>query len=471
MKKLLLITATVFLIQTSNAQTTIDYFGQTPPGDKAIKFAPDIISLSNRGEYSILFSPDGTECFYSVYIGNVNKIYYTKRINKSWTEKVEFPYSVSFFSKDGNTLYIDKDNDIWTIERTAGGWGEPQSLPALINTSSFESGYTETNDSVAYIYSNRPGGVGKDYEIWRIPRINGKYQKTENLGSLVNSTPRNVTPCIAPDVSYLIFTQSDGTYEHLCISFNKGNAGWTKPVDMDKSGAGINKLFQNSPTLSPDGKYLFYNCHSSEDVSVSDIYWVSTNVLVGLKKYVFAPKKTKQIPNMNITTDSTINYVIPENTFSCEYGTASLKYTATLKNGSALPSWLEFDPDTRTLSGTPTQAGTDTLQITATNADTMSASCTFKIKVTLKVGISELDGQTVGIFPNPTKGLITLSLGTSQSHEALVEIYNLQGAQVFSKTFQNTPSATIDLTGHTAGIYVVKVIAGGVSYKEKIVKE
>jgi len=75
------------------------------------------------------------------------------------------------------------------------------------------------------------------------------------------------------------------------------------------------------------------------------------------------------------------------------------------------------------------------------------------------------------IFPNPTTGHITLSLGTSQNNESLVEIYNLQGTKVFSKTFQNTTSATIDLTGHPAGIYLVKVIADGVSYEEKIVKE
>jgi hypothetical protein len=78
---------------------------------------------------------------------------------------------------------------------------------------------------------------------------------------------------------------------------------------------------------------------------------------------------------------------------------------------------------------------------------------------------------SLSVFPNPTNGHITLSLGTSQNQKALVEIYNLQGAQVFSKTFQNSSSATIDLTGNSAGIYVVKVIADGACYEEKIVKE
>ena len=34
---------------------------------------------------------------------------------------------------------------------------------------------------------------------------------------------------------------------------------------------------------------------------------------------------------------------------------SSLTYTATLRNGAALPSWLTFDAATRTFSGTPPQ--------------------------------------------------------------------------------------------------------------------
>jgi hypothetical protein len=66
MKKLLLIIAIAFLIQMGNAQTkSIDYFGQTPPGDEAVIFAPGIISLPNCLEVKIAFSPDGKFLFFS----------------------------------------------------------------------------------------------------------------------------------------------------------------------------------------------------------------------------------------------------------------------------------------------------------------------------------------------------------------------------------------------------------------------
>lgn len=274
-----------------------DYLGQTPPGKKAVKFAPGILSLSNRGETVIAFSPDGNECYFTCNIGDSYKIYYTKRVNNIWTEQKEAPFSVnqdvvlSGLSADGKRLFFEKDNDIWKVERTAIGWGEPQRLTSPINSTSSDHSYSETDGGIVYIGSNRPGGLGNSLEIWCILPSS---DRAENLGPIINSTLRNLTPCIAPDGSYLIYTQSNGYYEHLYISFNKGNKEWTVPVNMDITGAEINfSNYQNRPTLSPDGKYLFFNNHDPDDGNNADIYWVSTKVIDDIKKEIFRPMVTK----------------------------------------------------------------------------------------------------------------------------------------------------------------------------------
>lgn len=77
----------------------------------------------------------------------------------------------------------------------------------------------------------------------------------------------------------------------------------------------------------------------------------------------------------------------------------------------------------------------------------------------------------ISIHPNPTSGLVTLFFETTPVKEVLIKIFNLQGTQVFSMTIQNSTSATIDLTGNPAGIYLAKVIAGEQCYEEKILKE
>jgi len=214
------------------------------------------------------------------------------------------------------------------------------------------------------------------------------------------------------------------------------------PIDMESSGAGINKAQHNviSPALSPDGKYLFFNRHSF--VLDPDIYWVSTNILVGLKKTVFAPKLSNQIPVKSIKADTVFNYIIPGNTFSCEYGTDSLRYSASLSNGSALPSWLHFDAQTRTLSGTATQAEIDTIKITATNKDTVSASCSFALTVTNPTGIDEDNDQLPNEFnlhqnyPNPFNPSTVISYQLATSSNVKLTIYNMLGQKI--KTLVNS---------------------------------
>jgi uncharacterized protein (TIGR02145 family) len=271
------------------------YFGQTPPGDTAIMFAPEISSLPNLKKTIPVFSPDGNECYYGA-----EKIYFTKRINNIWIDQEEASFSIGhnagaqFFSADGNTLYFNywntdgTNNHVWMVERTKGGWSNPQLLPLPINSTSADYSFTETADSVDYIASNRPGGLDSYGDIWRISRSSDQSLKAENLGSTVNSTSYDCDPCVARDGSYLIFSSvRPGGYgnQDLYICFNKGNREWTAPVNMERSGAKINisQRSQVSPSLSPDGKFLFFFRHN-DLATISDIYWVSTHIIDTLKK-------------------------------------------------------------------------------------------------------------------------------------------------------------------------------------------
>jgi hypothetical protein len=497
MKKLLVIIVTSLLVQVSNAQTdSVGYFGQTPPGDTAVIFAPGIISIPNRLEKKIAFSPDGNECYFEVAISSdSSKIFYKKRVNNTWSEQVEAPFSVThnasdpFFSNDGKRLYFTNNYHIYFVERTTGNWGEPQLLPSPINSPSFDWGYTESADGTAYVTSARTGGIGEMHgDIWCIPY---NSSQAENLGSVVNSIMQDANPCIVPDGSFLIFNTNghSNCWNDLFITFNKGNNGWTAPIEMNSCGAKINihTEVQFSPSLSPDGKFLFFSRTKAASTlgEPLDIYWVSTHVIVGLKKSAFAPRLSKKIPNMNIKTDSVINYVIPENTFSCEHGTDSLKYTATLKNGSSLPSWLHFDSDTRTLSGTPTQTEIDTIKITATNTDTVSASCTFKITVVAgSTGIEEYKNQfpkDFGLqqnYPNPFNPSTVNSYQLSVNSNVKLSIFNVLGQKINTLVngFQNGGEHSLvwDATDErnnpvSSGIYFYCLEVGAMNLQKKMV--
>jgi mannan endo-1,4-beta-mannosidase len=78
------------------------------------------------------------------------------------------------------------------------------------------------------------------------------------------------------------------------------------------------------------------------------------------------------------------------------------------------------------------------------------------------------DNFNISVYPNPTKGRFTLSLGNEPAQNAIVNIYNLQGKLLLSKIFRNTSISTIDLSGHPKGIYLAKIWIDGILYNQKI---
>ena len=92
-----------------------------------------------------------------------------------------------------------------------------------------------------------------------------------------------------------------------------------------------------------------------------------------------APTLAIQTLNQNATVGSVFSLVLPAGTFTDVEGD-TLTYTAT-PNGS--PSWLNFNPTTRTFSGTPAAADVGVLGVNVSATDgSLAASETFNIAVT-----------------------------------------------------------------------------------------
>jgi hypothetical protein len=211
--------------------------------------------------------------------------------------------------------------------------------------------------------------------------------------------------------------------------------------------------------------------HAAGGMGVNNVQYSDVYEGTMISEGNFIPEVYRPIPDTSIIVGKKYTYKIPDFTFIDD---DALTYSCKQSNGENLPAWLKFTPSTRTFSGTPLNAENMTVMVTVTDKENVSVYDEFQITVTNATSIENkqsLIPKESMLYPNPTNGHITLSFGTPQSRESFVEIYNLQGAQVFSKTYQNTTSATIDLTGNPAGVYVVKVIADGVCYEEKVLKD
>ncbi len=96
-----------------------------------------------------------------------------------------------------------------------------------------------------------------------------------------------------------------------------------------------------------------------------------------------APTLANPLADQAVPEGVPLNIVVPANTFADADAGDTLSYSASQADGTALPTWLNFDPATRTFSGTPddAQVGSLDLRVTATDTGDLSISDAFTLTV------------------------------------------------------------------------------------------
>jgi Ca2+-binding RTX toxin-like protein len=91
------------------------------------------------------------------------------------------------------------------------------------------------------------------------------------------------------------------------------------------------------------------------------------------------PVLNTPLSDQSVQQGTPFSYSVPTGAFTDADAGDSLNYSASLSNSAALPSWLSFNPSTRTFSGmAPTDSvGTTSIKVTATDAAGASASDVF----------------------------------------------------------------------------------------------
>lgn len=482
MKALLFLFLCSFFLNTCYAGEIIPdslYWGQTPPGDSAIVFAPGLISLSNRRDTKIVFSQNGMECLIGVGQSSVFKILYSNHFSGYWTEPVSAGFITinnpiePFFTPDSLHILFTSNADIYMCTKVNQVWSAPVKLSTPVNTSYAEYHPTVTTDGTLYFCSMRANG---NLDIYRSVLENGSYSTVEKLPSVINrhDSQQNGAwdPYIAPDESYLIFTAiRTGGYgqEDQYISY-KRNGGWTNPKNL---GNLINtNLIEYGSYVSPDSKYYFFSRPAGWGPNVpADIFWVSANFIETLKYTNFIPYLKNQIPAQTDTVGMLYSYTFPDSTFTDDDGNNTLTYSATLSGGGSLPSWLSFNPATRTFSGTPSASGLFSIKVTATDTANASASCTFNLNIVEHTGLRETNGQIPDEFilyqnfPNPFNPSTVISYSLPKNCFVNLKIYNLLGKEISTLVNSFQKRGIYDVTLNTdnlnlsSGIYIYALTA------------
>nr|NQU90068.1 PD40 domain-containing protein [Bacteroidota bacterium] len=302
-----------------------NYLGQKPPGITPEIFAPNIISTGDY-ERALVFSPDYNELYYQMRGREYNTfIIHMEKENDRWLKPEMASFSgvngyndgYPFFSPDGKKLFFDsnrpfepggeiqKNVDIWFLEKKTDVWSDPVHLPSPVNSNEHESTPSVALNGNLYFESNRDS-ENSDWGIFVSKFKNGVYQKPEKLSVPVNSEKYEGHVYITPDESYMLFdSDREGGYGDLDIyvSFNI-EGKWSEAYNL---GDKINTYSHEvAPYVSPDGEYLFFTTFkltpdkskysekkfsydelkamlNSPGNGYGDIYWVDAKVIQELK--------------------------------------------------------------------------------------------------------------------------------------------------------------------------------------------
>ncbi len=259
-----------------------DYFQTNSVATVPALFAPGIISTGHHEHSSAMFSPDGTQVFFTTADNSQHVIWEIDKEDKRWgqPEVAEFSGQYSddrpFFSADGNTLYFESKRpvsdstestgwSIWYVEKMNGKWSDAK-YDAVFTSMNIATPSIASNGNLYFCSSERAGEGSSDVYVSEFAA--GAYAEPQNLGNNVNSEFMEAWLHIAPDESYLLFTsvgRPAGT--GIYISVKNPDGSWSEAAFLTEINKNGDERFV---TVSPDGKHLFYNSQYNRNSESSE---------------------------------------------------------------------------------------------------------------------------------------------------------------------------------------------------------
>ena len=261
--------------------------------------------------------------------------------------------------------------------------------------------------------------------------------------TLVYDEPLDPASTPAPRVYILTVTATVGT-----TTTNTE----TNPAAVSVSGSRVTLTLDTAPAAGARVLLIYVGAvvNPVQDVAGNDALPFGVHVMRGNPPPPpnTAPVVANPLADQEVTVDVPFTYVVPADAFTDADGNP-LTYTAALSDGGMLPSWLTFDPATRTFTGTPTAAdvGTVSVKVTASDGNGDSVSDTFDIVVSLPADTTA-----------PTVTSIVRQTPTSSPTNA----DSLTWRVTFSEAVSNVDTADFAVSGTTATLSVSAV--SGVTY-------
>jgi hypothetical protein len=188
------------------------------------------------------------------------------------------------------------------------------------------------------------------------------------------------------------------------------------------------------------------------------------STLVNITARNVAPVLAQPLADVSIFPSQLFSYVLPANAFTDANPDTTLTYTIAMFNNTALPTWLAFDPVTRTFSGNPGALGifdisNFAIKVTVQDFSGASASDVFRLSVASGSPTNDTNGNA-----SPTGSLFiygTVTQGkTLNASNALNDIDGIPISGFGAIAYQWKADGA-SITGATASTYTLTQAAVG----------
>lgn len=288
MNKIFLIVPLIFLLcivfSCRGAEESAEnlYPGEPPPEEDPLIFAPGIISTPDLIEIGIAFSPDGKEIYFARSAGpeisSDFSIWVCRKGKKGWEMPQVADFSTHrdfapFMMPDGRRfLFYSQDRSnpeykkgTYITEKAGNAWSQPVF---------YNEAYCITSSKEGDLYFS--GGEENNRDILAFRETDSGFTQPRDLVGGINTEGYEAHPHISSDGNVLLFdSERPGESENggIHVSFRNEDGSWSEALNL---GPKINATNSLIPSLSPDGKYIFFSREN-------DIWWVSARKIHELK--------------------------------------------------------------------------------------------------------------------------------------------------------------------------------------------
>lgn len=216
----------------------------------------------------------------------------------------------------------------------------------------------------------------------------------------------NDAPAVAEAISDLFATEDESfsfplaadafidadRYDELTYGATRSNGA---PLPAWLSFDAATRTFHGTPTNADVGPTSL-NVFATDNAGAS----ASQSLLLSVANVNDAPTVVNDIPDQLVEAGTALNFAVSRSTFGDIDVGDELALSVSGIGGSALPSWLRFDPATGTFSGTATSAniGVYGIEVRAADRSGASVAADFALAVTAKAGSAVKGGAGADVI-------------------------------------------------------------------------